>query len=826
MSESNQTLRRIIAALIAAAAVPATPVALAQNAAQAGNEDSASAVPEIIVTAQKREQNLQDVPIVVTAVSGQLLQDTGVKDIKDLTILTPGLTVTSTTSEAITTARIRGIGTVGDNPGLESSVGVVIDGVYRPRNGVSFGDLGELERIEVLKGPQGTLFGKNTSAGVINILTRQPEFDFKVNGEVSGGNYNSFEAAASVTGPLVSDKVAGRLYAGRGKRDGFYDVSIADGPRNLNEDSDRDFYTVRGQLLIRPAETLDIRLIADYSDRDENCCATTQINSGASGAIINALSPDTGVALPADPFARQAFLNRPMPQNIEDRGVSAELNWDLAGLGGATFTSISSYRNWESVMGLDADFSTADIWFRASDGRFGNEFKQLTQELRLAGQADRLNWLVGAFYSNEELDSASHLAYGSDFEAYYSLLFSGGRAPTLINTLTGRAPGTAYAIDSGQQDAYSQDSDSYALFTNNSYSFTEQLEGTIGLRYTNEQKSLDSAYTNIGGNGAACAASRARFALVNGALATAPPGTVASYYGLGCGTYADPAFNNFSSTQDFDESEMSGTAKLAYRFSDDFMSYLSYARGYKAGGFNLDRERIVSATLGPADPASQADPDTSFPSEEVDSYELGGKSTWFGGSLLLNTAVFYQEYQNFQLNTFTGISFIVASIPEVTSQGVDLDFVWAPMRALSFQGGVTYAETEYGDFAPGPGVSPRLPGNQVSFAPKWSGSLAATYSQPLGANLQWRSSVGAKTTSSYNTGSDLAPQKMQGGFTLLNARLGLGAQSGLWTVEAWGLNLTDKEYYQVVIDAPLQTGVYDAFLGAPRTYGLTLRMSF
>jgi iron complex outermembrane receptor protein len=148
-----------------------------------GPEYEVQTVDSIVVTAQKREQNLQDVPVVVTAVGAKLLRDTGVKDIKDLTILTPGLTVTSTTSEASTTARIRGVGTVGDNPGLESSVGVVIDGVYRPRNGVGFGDLGEMERIEVLKGPQGTLFGKNTSAGVINIVTKEPEFGFGANAE-------------------------------------------------------------------------------------------------------------------------------------------------------------------------------------------------------------------------------------------------------------------------------------------------------------------------------------------------------------------------------------------------------------------------------------------------------------------------------------------------------------------------------------------------------------------------------------------------------------------------------------------------------------------
>jgi iron complex outermembrane recepter protein len=824
MTETKPLLRLVYSALAATALPAVAPV----SAQQDGETDADNvAIQEIIVTAQKREQNLQDVPIVVTVVSEQLLQDTGVKDIKDLTILTPGLIVTSTTNESITTARIRGVGTVGDNAGLESSVGIVIDGVYRPRNGVGFGDLGELQRIEVLKGPQGTLFGKNTSAGVINIITQQPEFQFRANGEVGGGNFNALDAAASVTGPIVADKVAGRLFAARRKRDGFYDVSIANGPRTDTEDSDRDFYTVRGQLLFKPTDTLDIRFIADYSERDEICCTSTQLNTGPSAAIINALSPDSGVSIPANPFARNAFSNRPTPQDIEDRGVSMELNWDLNALGGSQLTSISAYRDWEVVSGVDADFSTADIWYRADDGRFGNEFKQASQELRLAGQADKLNWLVGTFYANEKLDSRSHLAFGTVFEPYYGLLFSGGTQPGFISALSGLAPGTAYPLNGGFFDTFDQKSDSFAIFTNNSYAFTESLEGTIGVRYTSEDKDLDSQYLNIGGGSAGCAALRANIARVSQFLAAAPPGTIGSFYGLGCGTAADPAFNNFASTQNISESETSGTAKLAYRFTPDVMAYASYARGYKAAGFNLDRERIVSALLGPADPASLADPDTSFPSETVDSYELGTKTTWLDQSLLVNATAFYQTFENFQLNVFTGISFVVSSIPEVTSQGVDVDFLWRTAgQRFSLQGGATYADTKYGNFTPGAGIPARLPNGQMSFAPKWSGSLSATYGQPIGDSFQWRANVGAKSTSHYNTGSDLNPAKEQDAFTILNARLGFGAANDRWMLEAWGQNLTDEDYYQVIIDAPLQPGVFDGFLGAPRTYGLTLRVSF
>jgi iron complex outermembrane recepter protein len=813
--------------VLLAVTLPGIPCALAQNASTTGSDSSsARGIMEVIVTAQKREQNLQDVPIVVTAVSGQLLQDTGVKDIKDLTILTPGLIVTSSSSEGITTARIRGIGTVGDNPGLESSVGVVIDGVYRPRNGVGFGDLGELERIEVLKGPQGTLFGKNTSAGVINILTKQPEFGFGTDVSLSGGNYGDFEAGAAITGPIVADKIAGRLYAARSKRDGFYDTNVAAGPRTDTEDADRDLKTARGQLLFRPSDALNIRLIGDYTDRDENCCAAVQTIVGASAGVINALAADTGVAIPVDPFSRRAFSNRPTTQEIKDKGVSAELNWSLDSIG-ASLTSITGWRDWRISSGQDSDFSTADIWFRSPDGRFSNQFEQMSQEVRLAGTAGPVNWLVGAFYANEDLDSLHHLAFGSAFEPYYSLLFSAGMAPTLVSTLTGRAPGTSYALDSGLQDVYKQQSDSYAVFTNNSYAFTDKLEGTVGLRYTSEDKKLDSTYLNIGGGSAGCAASRARAAIINGAFAAAPAGTAQNWFNLGCGTYADPAFNSASIRQQLDESEWSGTAKLAFRFTDDVMSYVSFARGYKAAGFNLDRERNVSPTLGAADPASAVDADTSFPGESVDSYELGTKTSWLDRSLLLNATAFYEKFENFQLNTYTGISFVVASIPEVTSKGVDLDFLWiTPGRSLTVQGGVTYAETEYGDFTPGPGISPRLPNNTVSFAPKWSGTLSATYSRPITANLVWRTNLGAKTTSAYNTGSDLNPVKNQGGFTILNARLGLGSENERWMLEAWGQNVLDREYYQLVFDAPLQTGTFNAYLAAPRTYGLTLRVSF
>ena len=256
-----------IAVLVGLMGFTSLPV-LAQDAATAADKKvEPKTLDTMVVTAQKREEVMQNVPIAVTALSQQTLQDTGVRDIKDLQILVPGLTVTSTQSEAITTARLRGIGTVGDNIGLESSVGVVIDGVFRSRNSVGFGDLGELERIEVLKGPQGTLFGKNTSAGVINVVTRKPDHEFAADAEVTFGNYGALGLAGGVNAPL-GDYAALRVYVAHRDRDGWMNVVTGAGPRTNDRDYDQDFDTFRAKLLLQPTDKVEIVLSADSTRRN------------------------------------------------------------------------------------------------------------------------------------------------------------------------------------------------------------------------------------------------------------------------------------------------------------------------------------------------------------------------------------------------------------------------------------------------------------------------------------------------------------------------------------------------------------------------------
>ncbi|KRA61544.1 TonB-dependent receptor [Caulobacter sp. Root655] len=804
-------------------------------------------VDSIVVTAQKREQNLQDVPVVVTAVGAKLLQDTGVKDIKDLTILTPGLTVTSTSSEASTTARIRGVGTVGDNPGLESSVGVVIDGVYRPRNGVSFGDLGDMERIEVLKGPQGTLFGKNTSAGVINIVTKEPEFGFGGSAEATIGNYNAHGLAASVTGPLFgTETLAARLYVAARERDGYNDVVTGKGPSKRDQDADQGFYTVRGQLLFVPDDKATFRLIGDYTKRDENCCGAVQIRTGPTAGILALINGGPVLATVADPYARIAYSNRGAPSSVEDKGVS--LQGDIETPIG-TLTSISAIRNWRTDNGQDSDFTTADLAYRNKDGTNYSEFTTYTQELRLAGKTDKLDWLVGAFLADETLDTKANFLYGNDYEQYLGRLLSRSAAnpagvANFVALLLNRAPNTSFVGGQGLRDQYKQRATTVALFTNDTWHVTDAFEITAGLRYSVDDKTLNT-YQSTSDGGLACGialtpAGQARIAGIVGAANT--PTIVGNL----CLPWANPLFNGRGTTQKRSDKEWSGTIKASYRFSPEVFTYASFARGYKGGGYNLDRTQSSNG-LPSGGPGVIPILDTSFPGEFVDSYEVGMKNTLFNRSVLFNVTGFYQKFSDFQLNTFLGTSFAVRSIPEVTSQGVDIDFLWfTPVRGLSLQSGFSYAKTEYGkDKVPNDPTNALLllPGNRLSLAPKYSASGSLTYERPLGDSLKARFNVGAKYSSDYNTGSDLFPPKQQKAYTLVNARVGIGSQDDKWTVELWGQNLFDEKYTQVGFNGTLQgtsgigpastaylpagdTITYNAFLGAPRTYGMTLRSKF
>jgi iron complex outermembrane recepter protein len=833
----------------------AIPMVLAITAAFAGAEALAAdasgpVLEEIIVTAEKRSENLQDVPISVVAISAQQIKDAGITDIRNLAILTPGLTVTSEGNEAITTARIRGIGTVGDNPGLESSVGVNIDGVYRPRNGVAFGDLGEIEQIEVLYGPQGELFGKNNDAGVINVTTKRPSSTFGAMAEVTGGNFNDREFRTSVTGPL-SDIMAGRLYVGYQQNSGFLQVVNGVGPSEQNNTNDRKAYNARGQLLITPNDDVDFLLIADYAKRNESCCSAVVEYPGPFQGLVNvfASTPALGgrpgglgdsplIGQPGVvrlPSSYVAYDNQIIKQNVRDMGISGELNWNV---GFGKLTSITAWRDNTVAGGNDVDYTGIDLFYFPDNGNANStDFKQFSEELRLAGKAGSLNWLVGGFFNNEILSTRTLGQIGDQFEPYISAVASASIGqpfnPLLVSQLTGNAPGTTF-FGTGYNDSYQQTARSFALFTNETWNITQGLDLTVGLRGTEEKKTATASFNSAGG-GPGCSALLGAPGLFTPPLA----GTFAQalLLGYGCFSGLDPAINGGSFDQSNTENNLSGTVKLAYRFNEEVMTYISGANGYKAGGYNLSRV-TKDATPGVGTLFDQIgltpNFNTHFPRETVESFEAGIKTTLFDKTLRLNAAVFYQKYTDFQLNTFTGIQFVVTSLDKVVSKGVDVDFAWAtPISGLTLAGGITQDLTNIDNFGnalrdfcggPGNGCTAR-DNNRLSFAPLWSGALSASYLVPLGT-LGIRTSVEEKYNSSYNTGSDLDPRKIQQGFGLLNARISFGALDESWAIEAWGANLADKYYYAVAFDSPFQLNTISSYLGAPRTFGLTARVKF
>ncbi|HEX4761979.1 MAG TPA: TonB-dependent receptor, partial [Sphingomicrobium sp.] len=397
---------------------------------------------DIVITATRRNEALSDVPMAVSAVTAENLEYTGANDIRQLNQVSPSLLVSSTTSDAGgAVARIRGIGTVGDNAGLESSVGVFIDGVYRSRTGVGLTELGALDRIEVLRGPQGTLFGRNTSAGLISIITAKPRFSPEVIGQLDIGNYDLRRLELGATGP-ITDTIAARIDGVYVKRDGFLKDVISG--RRIN---DKDRWMVRAQGLFQPSDNFSFRLIGDYSHRNEECCGAVflpafDVIPAPPGQSILAASTiafiERGLSGHAntindDPFDRDVAITpgRDYDSRVRDWGVSGEGVYDF---GWAELTSITAYRYNKYTRGQDADFNDLDILFRESDGNAFNRFKTFTQELRLQGNAfaNRLDWLLGGYFANEKLGVDDNLSYGADYARYTNCLVANNFAQGLL----------------------------------------------------------------------------------------------------------------------------------------------------------------------------------------------------------------------------------------------------------------------------------------------------------------------------------------------------------------------------------------------------------
>jgi len=881
---------------------------------------------EIIITAQGRRQILQDVPLAVSAISAQALQNSGATDIRALNQLAPSLLVSSTGTEANGSARIRGIGTVGDNPGLESSVAVFIDGVYRSRSGIGLNELGEIERIEVLRGPQGTLFGRNASAGLIHIISKKPNLNMMEGfGALTYGNYDHIRADAGITGPLGAG-LGFRVDGVYTRRDGFLE--------DVNNDIDvnnRNRFFGRAQLMYEATPDLEFRLIGDYTTRKERCCGAVYLNRDFNSQIGNLNEPANPILVGGavnpngnniinvlqalgqdlnafqDPFSRRISVTpgRSYAGETEDKGISLEANW---GFGEAALTSITAYRDYDSNQGSDTDYSTVDILYRAADGNSARRFKTFSQELRLQGTAfaEKLDWLVGGYYADEDLTVTDNLRFGAQYgrfatcrvisgsalAQFFSPANAGCISPTGRAVLSGQVPGVPSpfgpagpAIVAGLDrlnsvndrgstlDRYFQNSRNYAFFTHNIFHVTDQLALTGGLRYTNERKKFNATFGN---DNVACVQQQQALLpfLSNPGLAATAGGLI----GLTCQGNSTAELNGVSINDRRRDKELTGTGVVSYKPDEDSLLYASYSRGYKAGGFNLDRSALKSPILPFAATPGGAQAlvgGLQFDPEINDAYEIGAK--YSRGPITLNLIGFRQDFRNFQLNTFNGTVFLVQTVNGcetglgggdrdlsattgrcaeddtsygVRSQGVELEAFFRPMRFLNLSMGFTYSDTQYrknlvGNERGDP-LDPALrvlPGNNLSNAPETVLTGSAGWTPRIGnTGMSGLFYVDTRVTGDYNTGSDLFPQKAQEGFTLVNARVGLRGPGERWSIEAFAQNLFDKDYTQVAFNSPFQAGataapfvdpafpggrqIFSAFLAEPRTYGITGRVRF
>lgn len=811
----------------------------------------------IIVTATRRAQDVQDIAVAVTAISPEALQNQGVDNIREVTDLAPSFTSSQAQiASGSVVLRIRGVGTTSNNVGFESAVGIFIDGAYQSRPGVALNEFVDIERVEVLRGPQGTTFGRNTSAGALNITTKRPEL-----GEFGGfvnagyGNFDEISLQGAINVPLTEDTLALRVTGAFRQRDGFLDV-VDDTGAVIGDTNDVDQYMIRAQLGFENDSGLRGRLIADFSNATSSCCGaielyqTPLVPGGAFAAV--GLGANGGNGQPTvsnNPFGqsefREALQDRIVSANfapqadIDNYGLTGEVEFPLSD--NADIIFIGSYRKFENQEFYDSDFTANDIFNVGVDG----EIETYTAELRIQGEAvgGRLNYMFGGFYSDESIDSSTTFLLGSEYDANVGALFQGLAGPAPIQLFTGADPNGTRTVNRFQQSAQS-----YAIFTHNSFEIVDGLELTLGARYTWEEK--DGGFTQTETNNQICPATLG--ALGAGVV---PPALSNGLFALGCFGFAAPAdlpqaavlplVETFQA--DFSDEELIYTVRLGYEFPDAPINlYASFTHGIKAGGLNLD----TTAAVAGASPT--------FLSEEVDAYEIGFKSRLIDEMLTLNIAAFIEEFQNFQVLEFTGTAFETFNVPVAESHGVEIESLWRVSDDLSITASATILEASYPDDCAGDQANvitiASLCGNDLTNAPRVIAIMGANYDKPIGNGMELfaagqirlegdqrtstqaivpPSAADVAAAGSIQAAIDAAPliiADVQDGQEFINLRAGLRFNDGAYSIEGFVNNLTDNVVRGVTFNTTLRgsgaANSRSAFSLQPRTYGVVVRAKF
>jgi outer membrane receptor protein involved in Fe transport len=845
---------RFACGLLACSAL--TTPAFAQDA-EADDQPNVREDNVIIVTATRRAQDVQDIPLAVTAIAPQQLEAQRVVNIQQIAALAPSFTASQAQlASGSVVLRVRGVGTTSNNIGFESAVGIFIDGAYQARPGVALSEFVDVERVEVLRGPQGTLFGRNTSAGALNVTNARPdvtEFSGFVNAEL--GNFDERSLQGAINVPIVKDTVAVRLTGAYRQRDGFLDVVDRTGTK-IGETNDVDQWLVRGQIGWDTESGLRGRIIADYSKSTSSCCGAIElyqsplVTNGIYAAVGAGANGGNGQPVVATARDDQGAFERAMDNRIVSANFAPEADIDNYGVTGelefpvsdnADLIFIGSYRKYQSFERYDSDFSALDIF---NVPALNLEIDNWTAELRFQGEGmgGKLNYLIGGFYSDEQIDQSVSFQLGTDFNRNFGALLGGALGPAPLTVFTGLDP-----AGTSNTNRFQQDAKSYAIFTHNSYEITDGLELTLGARYSWEDKS--GGFTQTAVNNQVCPATLNAL----GAIGGANPALVAPFIGVGCFGFTAPAnlpqsavlplVRTFQSN--FNDEELIYTVKLGYEFSPYVNSYASFTHGYKAGGINLD----TTAAVAGADPT--------FLSEQVDAWELGMKARTPDGAVTVNVAAFYEEFTNFQVLEFTGTAFATFNVPIAETRGIEIESVIRPNDELTFNLAATFLEASYPDDCAGTQTSVQvvaLCGNTLTNAPQVVALAGAMWEKPLNDSMELffagqvrlegdqRTSTQAVILPTVAAGATQAQVQaavagappiiadIQDGKAFVNLRAGLRFGDGAYAIEGWVNNLTDEVVRGVTFNTTLRgsgpTNSRSAFTLPPRQYGVTLRAKF
>lgn len=725
---------------------------------------------EVIVTAQKRQESSQDIAAAITAVGSDQLVNANVNNISDLQVMAPSIQIGE--SFGFAQIMIRGIGT--DNPfaGGDPSVAMHIDGVVTGQSSAQFGSLFDIERVEVLRGPQGTLYGRNATGGSINVITNKPGDELEGYGRLTLGNYNLVKVEAAVGGPLT-DSLSGRLAVRGVERDG-YGENIANGD-DIDDASQQSF---RGQLRWELSDSMEIRLAAERHEEDDSNYIPKFRAASYDPAPLPALEPQPTDGVRASD-RRDINSNVELQNDREQSSYTLEYTWDINDTW--SLTSLSNYQTFEKIPQADFDMTEEDFYIWSESF----ETEQISEELRLNFEGERMHGLVGFFYYNEEIEGDNRL------DLPLVPPFVAEADPTLAGcTFDDNASDRILGVPDEElcfQFRGTSETEAYALFANVSYNLTKSLTLNVGARYSDETREGNTDRW------------------------TAPGAPVL--------TFADEkSFENFSPS-----------VRLEWNASDDVLLYGSFSQGFKSGIF-LTGQR--SPVLDP---------------EEVDAYELGLKGMFFDRSLQFNAAAFYYDYADLQQGRSvpagtSGFTLVYENAASAEIKGFEAELNWLATDFLRIDGSVTYLDATFDDYVttdpfdtvfqqlglipPDVDLSQQLAGNSMVQSPEWAYNLGLTLDLPV-SDSGWAASgtVSASYRDQVYFSQFNHDALSQDSVTTVNGNLLVSSPDGRWTFNLWGKNLTDETIYVgtfILNSSRTNAG----FLAPPRTYGMTVGYNF